>query len=94
MIGDVMLKGLEKRVIKIKDIDSGIFEEAYFILRGGKMDVPAPDMISEASRIIEENSLDRRMGGSLPRTRARTLILLIAGGVAAIATVIGLLIFI
>ena len=52
-----MVKGNQRRVIHLKNTDSGIFEEAYFILR--EDDSPSlteQSMIKEANRIIEENS--------------------------------------
>ena len=48
-----MLKGAQKKMIVIKTSDSQIFEEAYFMVRGG-VDKSQPDMVSEANRIIED----------------------------------------
>ena len=90
-----MLKGIEKRVVRIKGVGGDVFEEAYFILKDGRMDTSGEDFISEASRIIEENSFvgeDRR--AAVPKRR-RVLLLSLATGVALLcATVIGLCFFV
>ena len=88
-----MLKGTEKRVVRIKDVGGDIFEEAYFVIRSGRVDTSRSDMISEANRIIEENSLIGKGEDIAPRPRTRILILSLAGCVALICvTVIGLII--
>ena len=52
-----MVKGNQRRVIHLKNTDSGIFDEAYFILREGEnSSLTEESMIKEANRIIEENS--------------------------------------
>ncbi len=51
-----MIKGNQKKVIHIKNTESCIFDEAYFILKEDcSASVPQNDMINEANRIIEEN---------------------------------------
>ena len=47
-----MLKGAQKKMIVIKTSDSDIFEEAYFVVKGG-VERSRPDMVSEANRIID-----------------------------------------
>ena len=47
-----MLKGAQKKMIVIKTSDSDIFEEAYFVVKGG-VERSRPDMVSEATRIID-----------------------------------------
>lgn len=54
-----MLKGAQKRMIVVKTSDSEIFEEAYFVVRGG-IEREKPDMVGEANRIIEGCSERRR----------------------------------
>ena len=89
-----MLKGTEKRVVRIKGVGGDVFEEAYFVLKDGRMDTPEEDFISEVSRIIEENSLIGKEEGISPKTGGQILLLSLAVGVALLcATVIGLLIF-
>ncbi len=54
--GDFMIKGNQKKVIHVKNTESGIFEEAYFILKEDiSKNLSEGDIISEANRIIEEN---------------------------------------
>ena len=89
-----MLKGTEKRVVRIKGVGGDVFEEAYFVLKDGRMDTPEEDFISEVSRIIEENSLIGKEEGISTKTGGQILLLSLAVGVALLcATVIGLLIF-
>lgn len=54
-----MLKGAQKKMIVIKTSDSEIFEEAYFVVKGG-VERSQPDMVSEANRIIEGCGEKRR----------------------------------
>ena len=48
-----MLKGAQKRMIVVKNSDSKLFEEAYFVLRHESRNEES-DMVAEANRIIEE----------------------------------------
>lgn len=59
----MMLKGINKRVIIIKNPNSEIFEEAYFIVKTGKGLFKTPkqnDMVAEANRIITEYHKQQR----------------------------------
>lgn len=51
-----MIKGCTKRVVVVKDVQSDIFEEAYFILRPGtnknKAQTRENDIITEANRLV------------------------------------------
>lgn len=49
-----MLKGAQKKVIIVKDTQSGIFDEAYFIVKNSAdhRNLTKHDMVSEAQRII------------------------------------------
>ena len=52
-----MLKGINKRVIVIKNLNSEIIEEAYFILKNNKgifKTLKENEMIAEANKIISE----------------------------------------
>ena len=53
-----MTRGCQKKIIHIKETDSTLYEEAYFILRRGVgegFDQPGKDqLIKEANRIIDE----------------------------------------
>lgn len=77
-----MIRGCQKKIIKIRDTKSKLFEEAYFILR---CDIDTPhisekDIISEATSII--NSYTK---GSKPvkakRRKIRSLLYFFLGGV-------------
>ena len=52
-----MIKGCERRIIYIRDTESPIFKEAYFILRDGASPKRKDDMVAEAMRIIRERSV-------------------------------------
>jgi len=58
-----LLKGINKRVIVIRDPDSEMFEEAYFILKAGKgfaRGHKEADMVGEASRLLSQYQSQRR----------------------------------
>ena len=57
-----MFRGCQKKMIKLKNIGSGVFDEAYFILKDVAAESPyitETDMIKEANRIIGDNSLTK-----------------------------------
>ena len=51
------MRGYQRRVIFLKNTGSALFEEAYFVMRSDKLaeGKSEADMVSEATRIIEEN---------------------------------------
>ena len=51
------MRGYQRRVIFLKNTGSALFDEAYFVMRSEEMTEgkTEADMVSEASRIIEEN---------------------------------------
>ena len=51
------MRGYQRRVIFLKNTGSALFEEAYFLMRSEEMTEgkSEADMVSEATRIIEEN---------------------------------------
>ena len=49
-----MVKGCQRRIILLRGTGSGMFEEAYFILKPEKANAPEQLMIAEANRIIAE----------------------------------------
>ena len=77
-----MLKGVNKRVIIIKNPESEIFEEAYFILKSKNIknifrQSKDNEMVTEANRIIsdyhnqqrniiEKNNISGKSGGDMP----------------------------
>ena len=50
-----MVRGCQRKVIFLKNTDSKIFTEAYFIVDDRASDARESDMVKEANRIIEEN---------------------------------------
>ena len=50
-----MVRGCQRKVIFLKNTESKIFSEAYFIVDDKAPEVTERDMIREANRIIEEN---------------------------------------
>lgn len=57
-----MVKGAQKQMIVIKTGDSRYFDEAYFVLRRDAKCSGAPkhDMLTEANRILEECSAEKK----------------------------------
>ena len=52
-----MVKGCERRIVHLKNTDSKLFEEAFFLLKEEKIEKPPSQgtMVREANRIVEEN---------------------------------------
>lgn len=50
-----LLRGTSKRMVSVKSNDSKLFEEAYFILREDLAEMPLPDLLEEANRIVEKS---------------------------------------
>ena len=51
-----MVRGYQRQVVFLKNTESPLFEEAYFLLRDGKGgEQRYGDLIDEAKRIIAEN---------------------------------------
>jgi len=89
-----MIKGCQKRMIKIKDTKSIIFEEAYFVLRNEIADsVSKKDIISEATAIINKYSQPSRPTKKVQRP-IKNLLWLFSGAIigAAVLFCISLLI--
>ena len=84
-----MLKGYQKRLIMMPTRESPLFESAYFILRkDSRPKSPTKnEMLSEATRILEENTLSPRKRDF---TRLHLAVALLAGfflGALAMGTV-------
>lgn len=84
-----MVKGCEKRMIRLQNTGSRMFEEVYFVLRE---DLPGEgcetrDILAEANRIVEENEMPAHK-----RTGLRTVLLPFLIG-AATATALVCLLF-
>ncbi|NLK38978.1 MAG: hypothetical protein GX303_01845 [Clostridiales bacterium] len=55
-----MLKGCQRKIILLRNTGSNIFEEAYFVLKAdaeARQDLSESDMVSEARRIVEANTI-------------------------------------
>lgn len=52
-----MVKGCERRVVHLKNTDSTVFEEAFFVMKDAKTENPPSciEMVREANRILNEN---------------------------------------
>jgi hypothetical protein len=50
-----MVRGCQRKVIFLKNTESKIFSEAYFIVDDKSSQTCEADMVREANRIIEEN---------------------------------------
>ena len=65
------MRGYQKRVIYLKNMDSSVFEEAYFVIKPGyekkeKTKEKEPDFIKEANRIIEQSvGLNEKKKGAI-----------------------------
>jgi hypothetical protein len=67
-----MVKGARRSMIVLRDTDSAIYEEAYFLLREDLKDpLPTPDsLVEEANRIVGGNLLS----SSRPKHKSRVSI--------------------
>ena len=52
---DALLKGSSRRLVVVRSRDSKLFEEAHFIMREDRADLPLPDLLEEANRIVEKS---------------------------------------
>ncbi len=99
-----MLKGCQRKIIMLKETGSDIFEEAYFVLRSDadvERSLSELDMVSEAQRIVEANSLSLTCSAALKysplahRKRAGGAYFgWFLAGCAAATSVIGIFLFI
>ena len=76
-----MVKGCQRKTIRVKDTESRFYEEAYFVLRPGVEITGADDsdIIEEAMKIANGGCSDA--GVSKRRDTAFRLLFFIAGGV-------------
>ncbi len=51
-----MVRGCQKKIIYLKNTDSGVFDEAYFLVSDSALgkNMDERDMIAEANRILDE----------------------------------------
>ena len=85
----MMLKGYERRLIMMPTKNSPLFETAYFILRNApEKHPPCPnEMLYEATRILEENSLTVKRRSIKLRHLAIAFSIGLALGAATVAVI-------
>lgn len=93
-----MTRGCEKRIIHIKDTDSALFEEAYFVLRSGvtkRRQVHSEDqMIKEANRLIKDSLSFAYPSKSAKKSRSFIKAFIIGAAFSGVlSVVIGLTLF-
>ncbi len=67
------MRGYQKRVVFLKNPESDIFEEAYFIIKGDIGEPVSDEIVSEACRIINKNKKQRIKKSRTPRLSERAL---------------------
>ena len=77
----MLLKGCQKKIVRMQSGDSRLFDEAFFVLRDDAAPPATGDMLAEANRILEQNMLPRARRGGFSAFVARTALFL--GGAAA-----------
>jgi hypothetical protein len=68
-----MVRGCQRKVIFLKNTDSKIFSEAYFIVDDRALSTSESDMVREANRIIDENLAHTTVNGERRRGVGRIL---------------------
>ncbi|MBQ8858652.1 MAG: hypothetical protein IJ012_02560 [Clostridia bacterium] len=56
----MLLKGSQKKIVRLQSAGSRLFDEAFFVLRDDAAPPATGDMLTEANRILEESMLPRR----------------------------------
>ena len=56
----MLLKGSQKKIVRLQSAGSRLFDEAFFVLRDDAAPPATGDMLTEANRILEESILPRR----------------------------------
>ena len=79
-----MVRGCEKKIVRLGNPDSRYFEEVLFILRddAASRRVGGGDIVAEAKRILSENTPDRETKG---RRSAPLLLFLLGAATSAVA---------
>ncbi len=78
----LVVRGYQRKVIFLKNTDSEIFTEAYFIVDDRASEAKESDMVREANRIIEEN-LARGAAGKRGAKGVKGLLRVLLYGVPA-----------
>lgn len=74
-----MVKGCQRQIVLLRGTGSELFEEAYFILKPEKADLPQAQMITEANRIIEENTQRKKRASAVTAPRGGRLLFFLLG---------------
>ena len=73
-----MIKGCTKRVVVVKDVESDIFEEAYFIMRPksekAKGHLGKTDILTEANRIVFDKTPDKSISPVVVRKKRKSFV--------------------
>lgn len=86
---EIMIKGINKNIVVIKNTGSRYFEEAHFILRNGVSDKGAEDkFLNEAHRIVSSVLIEQ---GKQSKNRKAALFVLIPILSFAVGIAVGLL---
>ena len=68
------MKGIQRRVVHIKNTDSNLFEEAYLILKEKKESISSDvDLVKEANRFLSDSG-----GGDGKKKKRKHLALIVA----------------
>ncbi|MBE6575002.1 MAG: hypothetical protein E7654_01860 [Ruminococcaceae bacterium] len=86
-----MVKGCQRQIVLLRGTGSELFEEAYFILKPEKTSLPPARMITEANRIIEENTLRGKRQVNLRSRRHGERLLFFLLGLLSGSTFLGIL---
>lgn len=86
-----MVKGCEKRMIRLKSPESRVFEEVLFVLRDGDATIPPAerDIVAEARAILQGSAPANAQGGA----RASSLVPFLLGATLSAVALLPLLLF-
>lgn len=86
------MRGCERRVLYLKNCESKLFDEAYFVLRKNTDTPPcANDMLEEATRIIRAETTSLRAPRKKKSALSRSFLPFLAG-IAVSATICAVLV--
>lgn len=63
------MRGCERKIIMLKGTDSEIFDEAYFLLRRDFKNTEGDEIVREAHRIVESNTIRKRKRIANPKEK-------------------------
>ncbi len=87
----MVVRGIQKQIIHLKNPESALFEEAFLVLKlGARQNVPTLTMVEEANRLIDALSTSPKKEGKSRVTSTLGAVLLFLSG-ALIGTLTTLL---